>query len=134
MVKVVITFGTFDLFHEGHLYLLERAKSLGDKLVVGVSSDSFNFVKKQRYPVISEISRMKIVGALSCVDDVFLEESMELKQFYIKKYNASILAMGDDWKGSFEMDECDSVYFPRTEETSTTEIIEKIRGMKNEKK
>ena len=96
MPKVVITFGTFDLLHLGHLRLLERARALGDKLVVGVSSDALNMKKKDRTPVMCQEHRMAIVAALRCVDEVFLEESLELKQQYIKEHNATVLTMGDD--------------------------------------
>ena len=126
-MKTIITFGTFDLFHEGHLRILERAKATGDRLVVGVSSDAFNFSKKQRYPIIPEESRMNIVRALKCVDEVFSEESMELKQFYCDEYQADVLVMGDDWSGSFRLQGCETIYLPRTDCVSTTEILEKIR-------
>lgn len=127
-MKTVITFGTFDLFHEGHLNILTRARQMGDRLVVGVSSDSFNFSKKQRYPIIPQESRMNILRALRSVDEVFMEESMELKQSYIEKYNASIFTIGDDWEGKFTMTGCETVYLPRTEGLSTTDILEKIRS------
>lgn len=125
---VVITFGTFDLFHAGHLNILEKAKKFGDKLIVGVSSDQFSFCKKNKYPVFNETDRMRIVGALDCVDEVFLEEYMELKKEYILEHNASILIMGDDWKGKFDYlnDVCTVFYVRRTPNISTTEIIEKI--------
>ncbi len=101
---------------------------MGDRLVVGVSSDAFNYSKKQRYPIIPEESRMNIVRALKCVDEVFPEKSMELKQFYCDKYDADVLVMGDDWSGSFTLQGCEDIYLPRTECVSTTEIIEKIRS------
>lgn len=128
MVKTVITFGTFDLFHEGHLRILERARAMGDRLVVGVSSDAFNLQKKQRLPVIREKERMAVVRAIRYVDEVFLEESMELKQFYVDRYGADLLVMGDDWTGSFVLDGCETVYLPRTEGVSTTDIIKQIDG------
>ena len=126
-MKTVITFGTFDLFHEGHLRILERASEMGDRLVVGVSSDSFNFDKKQRYPIIKENSRRSIIAALKCVDEVFSEESLELKQHYVETYGASVLVMGDDWSGAFEIPECETIYLPRTADVSTTDILKKIR-------
>lgn len=98
----VITFGTFDVFHIGHVNILERAKELGTYLIVGVSSDLLNINKKGRPPIYSQKDRMKIVGSLHCVDEVFLEESLELKGEYIKKYNADILVMGNDWEGKFD--------------------------------
>ncbi|HEA8265842.1 adenylyltransferase/cytidyltransferase family protein [Campylobacter lari] len=128
MIKV-ITFGTFDLFHYGHLRILERASKLGDELIVGVSSDMLNFAKKGRKPIYNENERMMIISALKYVNEVFLEESLELKEKYIKKYQADILVMGDDWKGKFDCfyKICDVVYLERTPSISTTEIIEMIK-------
>ncbi|EJQ5023274.1 adenylyltransferase/cytidyltransferase family protein [Campylobacter jejuni] len=128
-MKNVITFGTFDLFHYGHLRILERAASLGDKLIVGVSSDSLNFAKKHRYPIYSEQERLNIISSLKCVSCVFLEEALELKRDYLLKYQANILVMGDDWKDKFDCfnDICDVIYFERTPSISTTEIIERIK-------
>lgn len=127
--KRVITFGTYDVFHVGHLRILERARSLGDFLIVGVSSDSLNREKKGRFPIYSQEERLEIVSALRCVDSVFVEVSLELKGHYIRKYSADILVMGDDWCGCFDefSDLCEVVYLPRTPSISTTEVIEKIR-------
>jgi choline-phosphate cytidylyltransferase len=128
MGKTVITFGTFDVFHVGHLHLIERAASLGDRLVVGVSADALNERKKGRLPVFSEAERLEIVAALRVVDEVFLEESLELKRQYIEEYGADVLAMGDDWAGKFDdlSDVCEVHYLPRTPAVSTTALIEKI--------
>ncbi len=128
-MKRVLTFGTFDVFHIGHLSILERAASLGDHLIVGVSTDQLNFSKKNRYPVYPEDERAAIVGALRCVDEVFYEESLEFKGDYIRQYRANILVMGDDWLGRFDEFEnlCEVVYLPRTPAISTTALIEKIR-------
>lgn len=128
-MKNVITFGTFDVFHVGHLRILLAAKVLGDKLIVGVSSDTFSESKKKKRPVYSEQERMEIIIALECVDQVFLEESFEQKREYLTQYNADILVMGDDWKDKFDefSDICDVVYLPRTPSISTTALIEKIR-------
>ena len=125
----VITFGTFDVFHVGHLRILERAKALGDRLTVGISTDALNTKKKGRAPVFTQAERMDIVAALRCVDEVFLEESLELKRDYLIQHQASILAMGDDWAGKFDefSDICRVVYFDRTPAVSTTAVIEKIR-------
>lgn len=122
----VITFGTFDLLHYGHVRILERARALGDKLVIGVSSDALNVKKKQRAPVMSQEHRMAIISALRCVDEVFLEESLELKRRYIEDHSAVVLVMGDDWKGKFDGLAQKVVYFERTPAVSTTELIEKI--------
>ena len=126
MARTVITFGTYDVFHVGHLRILERAAALGDRLVVGVSADALNLAKKGRKPVFSQEERLAIVAALKVVDEVFVEESLELKREYIEKYHADVLAMGDDWKGRFDFvsDLCEVVYFPRTPSVSTTELIE----------
>ena len=101
-MKRVLTFGTFDLFHYGHLMVLQRAAGLGDELFVGVSSDALNFSKKNRYPIYSQMERMEIIKSLKCVTEVFLEESLELKREYLLKYNANILVMGNDWEGKFD--------------------------------
>jgi choline-phosphate cytidylyltransferase len=128
MSRTVITFGTFDVFHVGHLRVIERAASLGDRLVVGVSADSLNERKKGRAPVFSQAERMEIVAALRVVDDVFLEESLEQKREYILEHKADVLVMGDDWAGRFDEfeDVCEVHYLPRTPAISTTALIEKI--------
>lgn len=128
MVRV-ITFGTFDIFHLGHLQILKRAKALGDHLTVGVSTDALNFAKKERNPICCENSRAEIVEALSCVNSVFFEESLALKREYILQHEANILVMGDDWKGKFDefKDICKVVYLPRTPSISTTELIEIVK-------
>jgi glycerol-3-phosphate cytidylyltransferase len=125
----VLTFGTYDVFHVGHLRLLERARALGDRLVVGVSSDALNLSKKGRAPVFPQDERIRLVTALRCVDEVFLEESLERKRDYLLAHGADVLAMGDDWKGRFDefADICRVVYFERTPAISTTAVIEKIR-------
>lgn len=129
--KTVVTFGTFDLFHYGHLKILERAAALGDRLVVGVSSDAFNFEKKKKYPVFSEDHRMEIVAAIRHVDGVFLEESFEKKRDYLVEHQADIFVMGDDWRGKFDSfsDTCEVIYLERTPELSTTEYKAIIRNL-----
>jgi len=128
MPRTVITFGTFDVFHVGHLCVLERAAALGDRLVVGVSADALNLRKKGREPVFSQAERLAIVAALKPVDEVFVEESLELKRDYIVQFGADVLVMGDDWTGRFDefRDICEVVYLPRTPAISTTALIEKI--------
>ena len=125
----VITFGTFDVFHIGHLRILERARQLGDYLLVGVSTDAMTFDKKQRYPVYTQDERCEIIRALRCVDEVFLEESLELKRKYLLQHRADVLVMGDDWAGKFDefRDICRVEYLPRTPSISTTVVIEKIK-------
>jgi choline-phosphate cytidylyltransferase len=127
--KTVLTFGTFDVFHVGHLRILERASSFGTQLIVGVSTDQLNLEKKGRAPVFSQDERCEILKALRCVDQVFLEESLALKGQYINRYGADVLVMGDDWAGKFDafVQLCEVIYLPRTPAISSTEIIEKIR-------
>lgn len=126
--RTVITFGTFDVFHVGHLRVIERAAELGDRLVVGVSADALNIRKKGRAPVFSQAERLEIVAALKPVHEVFVEESLELKRDYILRFGADVLVMGDDWAGRFDefRDVCEVVYLPRTPAISTTALIEKI--------
>jgi len=126
--KIVITFGTFDLFHVGHLRLLNRAKEFGERLVVGVSSDALNVAKKTKRPIIPEHYRMEIIKGISGVDEVFLEESLELKPSYIQEYNADVLVMGDDWEGKFDALNrfCQVVYLKRTENISTSYLLDYI--------
>lgn len=129
MTKTVLTFGTFDVFHVGHLRILQRAREFGDRLLVGVSSDQLNVDKKGRPPVYSQEERIEIIQALACVDEAFYEQSLDLKGEYILRYGADVLVMGDDWEGKFDEFQslCDVVYLPRTPAISTTEVIEKIR-------
>ncbi len=129
--RTVITFGTFDVFHVGHLRVLERAAALGDRLVVGVSADALNLAKKGRSPVYSQDERMEIVRALRCVDEVFVERSLEEKRDYILEHRADVLVMGDDWAGTFDWvgDVCEVVYLPRTPSISTTGLIEHISSL-----
>ena len=126
--RTVITFGTFDVLHVGHIRVLDRARALGDRLVVGVSADQLNISKKGRAPVFSQDERLEIVGSLRVVDEVFVEESLELKRDYVTHYGAAVLAMGNDWEGKFDQlsDICEVVYFPRTPSVSTTALIEHI--------
>jgi glycerol-3-phosphate cytidylyltransferase len=128
-MKRIITFGTFDLFHIGHLRILERARAQGDYLIVGISTDALNYSKKQKNPIYSEKDRMRIIESLKVVDEVFYEESLELKGDYIKQHNADVLVMGNDWEGRFDEFKslCEVVYLERTPSISTTEIIEIIK-------
>lgn len=127
--RIAITFGTFDLFHIGHLKILERASEYG-KLVVGVSTDLLTNQKKGEFPVIAEQERLAIVRSLSCVSKVFFEESLEKKMDYIREYRADTLIMGNDWQDKFDFckDICGVVYLSRTENISTTEIKGRVRS------
>ena len=129
--RTVITFGTFDVFHVGHIRVLQRAAALGDRLVVGVSADALNLAKKGRAPVYSQDERMEIVASLRVVDEVFVEESLEQKRDSIIEHGADVLVMGDDWAGKFDWvgDVCEVVYLPRTPSVSTTGIIEHIASL-----
>ncbi|EGR3133291.1 glycerol-3-phosphate cytidylyltransferase [Vibrio parahaemolyticus] len=130
-MKIVITYGTFDLFHVGHVRLLKRLKSLGDKLFVGISSDEFN-EKKGKKSFFSYEERAEIVGASKYVDGVFPEHNWEQKVSDVLKYDADIFAMGDDWEGKFDFlnDYCQVIYIPRTENISTTDIKSKLSLLK----
>ena len=132
-MKTGITFGTFDMFHYGHLRILQRARALCDRLVVGVSSDEFIASKNKSHGLAFPYEqRAAIVAELRCVDEVFKEESLDLKADYIRKYRADVLVMGDDWAGKFDwvvpLTGCEAIYLPRTPAISTTAIIETIRG------
>jgi glycerol-3-phosphate cytidylyltransferase len=128
-MKRIITFGTFDVFHVGHLRIIERARKLGDYLLVGVSTDALNYAKKGRNPFYNQTERLQIISAIRYVDEVFLEETLELKRHYIQTYKADVLVMGDDWAGKFDefKDICRVEYLRRTPSISTTAVIEKIR-------
>lgn len=126
----VITFGTFDLFHLGHVNILRRAKALGDWLIVGVSSDELNARKKGRKPYFSLEERLAIIGDSRVVDEVFVEDALELKGEYIQCYHADVLVMGDDWAGRFDHFSalCEVIYLPRTPEISSTQIVTVVRA------
>ena len=128
-MRTIITFGTFDVLHIGHVKILQRARAQGDRLVVGISSDALNFSKKQRNPVYPEGERRDIIASLGCVDEVFIEESLELKGEYIKEFGAHALVMGHDWEGRFDEFKslCEVIYLPRTEGISTTQLIAEIK-------
>ena len=122
-MKKVITYGTFDLFHVGHLNILKRAKELGDYLIVAVSSDKFNEGKgKKSYHSVQD--RVKILEAIKYVDEVILEESWDQKIVDVREKNIDVFVMGDDWKGKFDFlkEYCEVVYLPRTDGISTTKI------------
>jgi len=124
-----MTFGTYDILHYGHVRILMRARELGNTLIVGVSSDDLNMSKKGRFPVYSQKERMAIISSIRYVDEVFLEESLELKRQYLQQYKADVLVMGDDWAGRFDefSDICKVVYLPRTPSISTTSVIETVK-------
>ncbi len=127
MSRVVLTYGTFDMFHIGHLELLKRLKSLGDKLIVAVSTDEFNEIKGKK-TIIPYAQRANIVEAIRYVDRVIPEESWEQKVTDIQKYNVDVFAMGHDWEGKFDelREYCEVVYLPRTEGISTTALKQQL--------
>lgn len=135
MPKTVITYGTFDLFHIGHVKLLKRLSLLGDRLVVGCSSDSFNEMKGKQ-TIMTYDQRKETLLACRYVDSVFEEKSWEQKRDDIKRENASIFAMGDDWAGKFDdlSDIVEVLYLPRTKDISTTDIKSIVSALKLEKK
>ena len=129
-MKRVLTYGTFDLLHYGHINLLRRAKALGDYLIVALSTDDFNALKgKKAYH--NDETRKKMLEAIRYVDLVIPEESWEQKIDDVKKYQVDIVVMGSDWAGSSKFDYlkdyCEVVYLPRTEGISTTKIKEELK-------
>jgi len=123
--KTVITYGTFDMFHIGHLRLLQRLKKISNdgKLIVAVSTDEFNKGKGKKTLIPYE-QRAEIVANIKCVDKVIPEESWEQKITDVKKYNIDIFAIGDDWAGEFDFlkEYCEVVYLERTKDISTTQL------------
>ena len=121
--KTIITYGTFDMFHIGHLKLLQRLKIMADTLIVAVSTDEFN-KGKGKSTLIPFDQRAEIVQNIKCVDMVIAEENWEQKVDDIKKYNIDIFAIGDDWEGKFDFlkDHCEVAYLPRTSDISTTDL------------
>ncbi|MBC1324166.1 glycerol-3-phosphate cytidylyltransferase [Listeria welshimeri] len=127
-MKKVITYGTFDLLHWGHIHLLKRAKALGDYLIVAISSDEFNRIKhKEAYH--SYEHRKLIIEAIRYVDEVIPENNWEQKKEDIKKYGIDVFVMGDDWEGEFDFlkNVCEVVYLPRTEGISTSQIKDELK-------
>ncbi|WKA53847.1 glycerol-3-phosphate cytidylyltransferase [Planococcus shixiaomingii] len=122
-MKKVITYGTFDLIHHGHINILRRAKEYGDYLIVGLSSDEFNELKgKAAYHAYEE--RKMILESIRYVDEVIPEHNWEQKVLDIKKYDIDLFVMGSDWEGKFDelKEHCEVVYLPRTDGISTTKI------------
>ena len=123
-MKRVITYGTFDLIHYGHINLLKRAKELGDYLIVALSTDEFNWNSKQKKCYFSYQKRQQLLEAIRYVDLVIPEECWEQKVTDVQLYKVDTFVMGDDWAGKFDFlkDYCQVVYLPRTPEISTTQI------------
>ena len=122
-MKKVITYGTFDLLHWGHINILKRAKEMGDYLIVAISTDEFNRLKhKQSYHNFE--NRKMILEAIRYVDEVIPENSWDQKVEDVKKHDVDLFVMGDDWKGEFDFlkEHCEVVYLSRTEGISTSQI------------
>lgn len=132
-MRRVITYGTFDLLHKGHILLLQRARALGDHLTVALSTDEFNAIKgKKAYTPWAD--RKLILEALACVDEVIPENSWDQKVEDIKKHNIDLFVMGNDWENKFDFlkEFCEVVYLPRTEGISTSKIKEDLKEIKEE--
>lgn len=127
-MKRIITYGTFDLIHYGHINLLERAKKLGDYLVVGLSTNEFNEIKNKKCYFSFE-ERKRLLEAIRYVDLVIPEESWEQKKKDIQLYQIDTFVMGNDWEGKFDdlKDICEVVYLDRTPEISTTKIKKELK-------
>ena len=128
-MKRVITYGTFDLLHYGHITLLKRAKQLGDYLIVVVSSDEFNLLQKNKICYFSYEHRKSLVESIRYVDLVIPENSWEQKRSDIKEYHIDTFVMGDDWVGKFDFlkeEGVEVIYLPRTKEISTSKIKEDL--------
>lgn len=129
-MRKVITYGTFDLLHYGHIELLKRARSLGDYLVVAISSDEFNAIKGKKSFFDFE-HRRRMLEAVRYVDLVIAEDDWEQKPRDIKNLNIDVFVMGDDWAGKFDdqlKNLCEVVYLPRTPNISTTDIKQMLKG------
>ena len=133
-MKRVITYGTFDLLHYGHINLLRRAKEHGDYLIVALSTDEFNWDEKQKKCYFSYEKRKQLLEAIRYVDLVIPENNWEQKVSDIKEYHIDTFVMGDDWEGKFDYlrDQTDAevIYLPRTPEISTSQIKEDL-GLDN---
>lgn len=131
-MKKVITYGTFDLLHYGHINLLRRAKERGDYLIVALSTDEFNWNEKQKKCYFTYEQRKKLLEAIRYVDLVIPEENWDQKVADVKEFRVDTFVMGDDWEGKFDFlkDYCEVVYLPRTPEISTTQIKQELKEKK----
>ena len=132
-MKKIITYGTFDLLHYGHINLLKRAKELGDYLIVALSTDEFNWDSKKKKCYFSYEIRKQLVESIRYVDLVIPENCWEQKTSDVKEFNVDTFVMGDDWEGKFDFlkDCCEVVYLPRTPEISTTRIKKDLNANQN---
>ena len=131
-MKKVITYGTFDLLHYGHINLLRRAKERGDYLIVALSTDEFNWNEKQKKCYFTYEQRKKLLEAIRYVDLVIPEENWDQKVSDVQEFRVDTFVMGDDWVGKFDFlkDYCEVVYLPRTPEISTTQIKQELKDKK----
>ena len=129
-MKRVITYGTFDLLHYGHINLLRRAKALGDYLIVALSTDEFNLNQKNKVCYFSYEERKSLLEAIRYVDLVIPEENWDQKKEDVAMYHVDTFVMGDDWEGKFDFlkEQCEVVYLPRTPEISTTKIKQELKS------
>lgn len=130
-MKRVITYGTFDLLHYGHINLLRRAKQQGDYLIVALSTDEFNWNEKRKKCYFSYEKRKQLLEAIRYVDLVIPEESWEQKRTDVKEYRVDTFVMGDDWEGKFDFlkeEGCEVIYLPRTPEISSSQIKEDLHA------
>ena len=129
-MRKVITYGTFDLLHYGHINLLRRAKAMGDYLIVALSTDEFNWNEKHKKCYFTYEERKLLLEAVRYVDLVIPEENWEQKKSDVKEYHIDTFVMGDDWEGKFDFlkDSCEVVYLPRTPDISTTQIKTDLFG------
>lgn len=127
-MKTVLTYGTFDLFHIGHLNLLKRARELGDKLIVAVSTDEFNATKGKTTLMPFE-HRVELVRSVRYVDEVIAEHQWEQKIADVQQHKVDVFVMGSDWQGKFDFltPYCDVVYLPRTDNVSSTDLKKAIQ-------
>lgn len=132
-MKRVITYGTFDLLHYGHINLLRRAKERGDYLIVALSTDEFNWREKKKKSFFTYNQRKELLEAIRYVDLVIPEDNWEQKINDIKEFKVDTFVIGDDWIGKFDFlkDFCEVVYLPRTPEISTTQIKSELKGIQN---
>ena len=128
-MKKVITYGTFDLLHYGHINLLRRARALGDHLTVALSTDRFNMEEKHKTSYFNYEQRKQLLEAIRYVDEVIPEDNWDQKITDIQKYGIDTFVIGDDWEGKFDFLKpyCNVVYLTRTPEISTTQIKEELR-------
>ena len=131
-MKKVITYGTFDLLHYGHINLLRRAKELGDYLIVALSTDEFNRNEKQKVCYFTYEQRKQLVEAVRYVDLVIPEESWKQKITDVQEYKVDTFVIGDDWEGKFDFlkEYCEVVYLPRTPEISSSQIKAELKERK----